>query len=177
MNRMRGSALIRTIATGSMLAGMLAAAPAHAERTIASVLLVSKSENKNQVHYGIHLDDSCALSGNTPVYAYWRMLEKGPNATEPLLEREQRAYGIERQDVRGDVVRLTLRALPSRPITVRVTRESDGTCNASVVTAIGGRPARLFNIHVALGFLRVDHLLLTGWSERDGHVVSERLEP
>ncbi len=174
---MRLSASIRTITTISMLAGMLAAAPAHAERTISSVLVVSKSENKNQVHYGVHVDDACSLTGSAPVYAYWRMLERSPSATEPLLEREQRAYGIERQDVRGDTVRVTLRALPTRPLTVHVTRGTDGTCTASVVTRINGRAARLYNIHVALGFLRVDHVLLTGYSDVDGRVISERVEP
>jgi hypothetical protein len=41
---------------------------------------------------------------------------------------------------------------------------------------IDGRSARLFNVHVALGFLRVDHLVLTGWAD-DGRVVQERIRP
>ncbi len=174
---MRGSVLIRMVATVAMLGGMLASGSARAERTIASILVVSKSENKNQVHYGVHLDESCSFVGNSPVYAYWRMLERSQTAIEPLLDREQRAYGIEHQEIRGDTVRITLRALRTRPITVRVTRAPDGACNASVEAAVAGRAARLYNIHVALGFLRVDHLLLTGWSEQDKRVVSERIEP
>ena len=169
--------VIQTLATGAMLVGMLVAPSARADRTIESALFVSKSENKNQVHYGVHIDDTCTFAGSSPVYAYWRMLEKGPASIEPLLAREQRAYGIARQDVHGDTVRVTLRALPSRPITVRVMRTMDGTCVASAEMTIAGRSARLFNVHVALGFLSVDHLLLTGWTDPDGHVVRERINP
>jgi hypothetical protein len=174
---MRAPWLIRTIATVAMFGGILASASARAERTIASILVVSKSENKNQVHYGVHLDESCSFASGNPVYAYWRMLERSPSALEPLLEREQRAYGIEHQEIHGDTVRFTLRALRTRAITVRVTRAPDGACNASLEAAVAGRAVRLYNIHVALGFLRVDHLLLTGWSEQEKRVVSERIEP
>lgn len=172
---------------GGMLLAMLATTRASADRTIASALFVSKSENKNQVHYGVRMDDRCELESSAPVYAYWRMLERGPNATEPLLAREQSAYGIARQQVaigatapeqgRRDTVTVWLRALPSRPITVRVTRGADGACNATAETTIAGHQARLFNVHVALGFLHVDHLLLTGWEEPDGRVVRERVNP
>lgn len=171
--------MVRTLATGGMLVGMVAfAAPtARADRTIDSALFVSKSENKNQVHYGLRVDDTCTPVERAPVYAYWRMYEKSATATEPLLEREQRAYGIARQEVHGDTVRITLAALPSRPITIHVARTESGTCTASAEVTISGQSARLFNVHVALGFLRVDHLLVTGYAEPDGRVVRERISP
>ena len=147
---------------------------ARADGTLTSVLFVSKSENKNQVHYGVHLDDRCEFTSGAPVFAYWRMLERGPNATEPLLPREQRGYGIAKQEVHGDTVRFMLRALPARPITIYVSRTPDGTCTARAETTIAGVVARLFNVHIALGFLRIDHLLLTGWAAT-GQVVRERL--
>lgn len=173
---MHGSALVKAAVTGAMLVGMLVAVPAQAERNIASVLFVSKSENKNQVHYGVRLDSECAFLGGAPVYAYWRMLEHSPSATEPLLSREQAAYGIARQEVHSDTVRVTLTALPSRPITVRVTRSEDGTCTARPEMNISGTRARLLNVHVVLGFLRVSHLVVTGLAS-DGTVVSERISP
>ena len=143
---------------------------------LASVMFVSKSENKNQVHYGIHLDAACKPAGAAPVYAYWRMLEKGPDAIEPLLSREQRAYGIGRQEVRGDAVLVTLRGLPARPITIRVRREPNGGCAATAETTIGGLRARLFDVHLFLGFLHVKAVLLTGWNAA-GQIVRERLDP
>jgi hypothetical protein len=167
---------LRAASIAALLGAMLVVGPARAERTVSSVMFVSKSENKNQVHYGVHLADDCTFAGNAPVYAYWRMLEKGPMATEPLLDREQKAYGIERQDVHGDTARVTLHALPGRVITVRVGRAADGTCGATAETTIGGHAARLFNVHVALGFLHVDHLLIQGWAQQGGALTRERVE-
>jgi hypothetical protein len=147
---------------------------ARADQTIPSVVFVTKSENKNQVHYGLHLTDGCTFASASPVYAYWKMLEKGTNVIEPLLSREQRAYGIARQEVAGDVVTLTLRGVPQRPIKIHVARGEDGKCAATAETTIAGVLARVFNVHIALGFLHVDHLLLTGWNAA-GQVVRERL--
>jgi hypothetical protein len=166
---------VRIAWTGTVLAGLLASGDARAERTIPSVMFVSKSENRNQVHYGVHLDDTCAFVGNAPVYPYWRMFERGPTVIEPLLDKEQRAYGIERQEVQGDTVRVSLRALPGRIVSIRVSRAADGACHAVAETTISGHAARLFNVHVALGFLRVDHLLVQGWAEGDGAVMRERI--
>lgn len=143
---------------------------------ISSVMFISKSENKNQVHYGIHLDASCMPSGAAPVYAYWLMLEKGPNVTEPLLSRELRGYGIGAQAVHGDDVRITLRGLPGRPITIHVRREPNGTCAANAETTIGGILARVFNVHLFLGFLHVKAVLISGWNAA-GEVVRERFSP
>jgi len=142
---------------------------------IPSVFIVSKSENKNQVHYAMTVSSECMPAAQNPVHAYWRMFEKGPNATEPLLEREEPAYGIARQEVIADVVRIVLRALPSRPITIHTWRNGDA-CSASATVQIANAPARLFDIHVALGFLRVDYVLVTGW-DAGGRVVRERLSP
>jgi len=167
----------RPLVTVGMLLGMLASSSASADRTIPSALFVSKSENKNQVHYAVRVDDRCELESPAPVYAYWRMFEKGPNAVEPLLAREQSAYGIARQQVAGETVTVWLRALPSRPITIHVARAPGGACAATAETTIAGHAARLFNVHVALGFLHVDHLLLTGWEDTDGRVVRERIQP
>ena len=175
---MTPSVALRLLVTPALLVGILASGgDALADRTIPSVMFVSKSENKNQVHYGIRLDDQCNFIGSAPIYPYWRMLEKGPNATEPLLDREQHAYGIEHQDVQGDTVRVTLWALPHRPIAIHVSHDADGTCAATAETTISGRASRLFNVHVALGFLHVDHLVLQGWAEYDGAVLRERVEP
>lgn len=160
-----------SVALAALIAWPMAA---RADQTIPSVLFVTKSENKNQVHYGVHLTDACTFASAAPVYAYWKMIEKGPNVTEPILSREERAYGIARQEVAGDVVTVVLRGVPHRPIKIHVARGEDGKCTATPETTIAGVLARLFNVHIALGFLHVDHLMLTGWSA-SGQVVRERL--
>jgi hypothetical protein len=167
---------VKALLVGVMFVCMLVAtSSASQDRTIPSALFVSKSENKNQVHYGVRVDDKCVLTSPAPVFPYWKMLERGPDATEPLLAREESAYGIADQRVNGDTVTVTLRALPARPITIRIARTENG-CVASAETTIDGQSARLFNVHVALGFLHVDHLVITGWAT-DGHVLRERVRP
>ncbi len=45
------------------------------------------------------VDDQCVPISVARVFAYWRMLELGPNRVEPLLSRERSAYGIANQRV------------------------------------------------------------------------------
>jgi len=140
---------------------------------------IAKSENKNQVQYAVHLNAQCVPQPPAPVFAYWRMLEVGPDRVQPLLPRELRAYGIGRQRVGiGGNVRLVLRAVPSRPILVETGRAADGKCQATAKVTIAGSRAYLFNIYLKLKWpFGVEYLLLRGWSMDRAHVVTERLEP
>jgi hypothetical protein len=141
---------------------------------------ISKSENRNQVQYVIRLDDHCAPAGDAPVYAFWRMLEKG-GTTEGLLPREQKAYGIASQavverGVEGGKVRVALNALPARPIVVE-TRRHNGVCVALSTVSIDGAPAHLYNVHARVKWpFGLDYLLLQGWSMDGSRVVREKLE-
>src|SRR3954471_2332361 len=85
--------LLAAVATAS------AGAPAAWASELPSAFFISKSENRNQVHYAVAVDASCAPAGDTPVHPYWRLLEEGPALTSPLLEREQQVYGIASQRV------------------------------------------------------------------------------
>src|ERR1700709_410946 len=58
-----------------------------------SVFHVEKSENQNQVHYGVRLDAACHPQGNSPVFAYWRRLKKDVRVDEPLVGAGTRVYG------------------------------------------------------------------------------------
>jgi hypothetical protein len=147
---------------------------------VTSVFFIAKSENKNQVHYGIHLDADCAPSGSAPVFAYWQMLERGPSVTEPLLSREIPAYGFASQQVSsrgatGGTVTVTLRALPERAIVVTSWRK-DGVCAASAQTTIAGVPALLTRVYVQLRWpFGVESLTLDGFATPDRHAVRERI--
>lgn len=150
--------------------------------SVTTVFFVAKSENRNQVHYGIHLDDTCAPIGDTPVYAYWQMLEHGPSSFEPLLPRERRAYGIAEQRVlertRGPArTRVVLEALRSRPMVVE--SYSDGKhCVARAVLPMAGTPAVLGDVFVQLRWpFGVAYLTLAAHSLKDGTLVRERVEP
>jgi hypothetical protein len=148
---------------------------------VTSLFSISKSENKNEVIYAIHLDAQCAPIGDAPMFAFWRMNEKGPAVIEPLLPREERAYGIGRQRVisRGSgesKVEVTLRALAARPIVVDI-KPGAGHCEAWSTLPIGGETAYLYNVYVKLKEFGVDYLLLSGWAMDRTRVLHERLSP
>src|SRR5687767_11854088 len=92
-------------------------------RPVDSVFFIEKSENRNQVHYGVRVDRNCAPIGDEPVYGYWRNFEEGKDARSPLLSIEQRGYGvsIERSKARatgGGTVHFSLRGLAGRRIVI-----------------------------------------------------------
>jgi hypothetical protein len=159
-----------------------ASADGSASRDVRSVFFVAKSENKNQVHYGIHLDRSCAPAGDRPVFAYWRMFERGPEATEAVLPVELQAYGIVDQQVAargasGGRVRLTIAALRGRAIAIETHGEGSG-CVATATTAVGGVAASLWSVYVRLRWpFGVDSLTLAGRAIDDGRIVQEKLHP
>ena|SRR5579859_5096822 len=149
-------------------------------RSVRSVFFVSKSENRNQVHYGVTLDGSCAPAGSAPVFAYWRMRERGPLATEPLLSHEVAAYGVaepqqvERGEGGGRVV-FRLNAIPRRAIAIDAAPDGQG-CVATARVMIGGTAAALTSVFVQLRWpFGVDYLELSGRALPDGRVVRERL--
>jgi hypothetical protein len=147
---------------------------------VVPIFAIAKSENKNQVQYAVRLDGQCAPKGPEPVFAYWRMLERGPQQTEPILPLEVAAYGLSAQsivasDEKGGQIRAVLKALPGRPLIVTTSRGTDGACHALATANISGAPAYLFDVYVQLRWYGVDYLLLQGWSMDRSHVVREKI--
>ena len=102
------------------------------------------------------------------------MLEKGADATEALGSQEERAYGIAQQQVERDTVRIVLRGLPQRPITIRTWRSDGGACTSEATTSISGTPARLDGIYVKLKLFGLDYVELSGVGP-NGAAVREKL--
>jgi hypothetical protein len=178
---------LSSIAVGSVALAILAPLPRIASgqgrlHDVASVFFVAKSENRNQVHYGVHLDEACAPVGRAPVFAYWRMLEHGPLATEALLPLEAPAYGVAEQRVlahgpTGGQVAVSLRALPARTIVI-TTRSQGDSCVAGATTTIGGTPAALASVYAQLSWpFGVAYLTLAGRELSDGREVREQVVP
>jgi hypothetical protein len=176
---------LRSAFSGLVLGGaFLLAAPLAraAEKEVPTAFFISKSENKNQVHYAVKVDDACAPVGNEPVRPYWRMLELGPSATEPMLGHEMPAYGLASQRVTersgaGGTVQVTLRAYPSRVLTIVLAKAPNGQCTATTHTTIGGHHAQLQSIHLMLRFLGVDSVILQGTARGTGQPVREVVKP
>jgi hypothetical protein len=175
----------RNATAAALVAGLVFLGPgAHADSPAAvrelPLFTIAKSENKNQVQYAIRVDEHCAPEPGAPVFAYWRMLEKGSDRTEPLLARELDGYGIASQavvarDAEGGRVSLVLRAVRSRTILVETWHSAAG-CQAVATVPIGGVPAHLFNVYAKLRWLfGVEYLLLQGWSMDGTHVIKEKL--
>jgi hypothetical protein len=147
---------------------------------VRSVFFIARSQNKNQVHYGIHLDARCDPVGSQPVFGYWRMLERR-GEIEPILGLEAPAYGladVQRIERRADAttIGIKLRAFPERPLVITVKRNG-GHCEATATTAIAGSEARLRWIYVKLRWpFGIGHVLVRGWSNDDGHPVEELIE-
>jgi hypothetical protein len=168
---------MRLILQGGAIAAVVlaaASAPAAQAKEIPSALSIAKSSNKNQVHYAVSVDDACAPRGSAPVRAYWRMLEKSADATEPLGHMEERAFGIAQQSANADDIHVELRALPSRPITIHTTKNADGTCSATATATIAGTSARISDVYVKIKLFGAEYVQLTGVAN-DGRVVRERL--
>jgi len=144
-----------------------------------SVFLVAKSENRNQVHYGVRLDGACNVVDTHPLYGYWRMLEN-KGEIEPILSREVRAYGIDpaqRIEKTGDATTIYARmnAIPDRVLRVTVTRAA-GRCEAEATMLIAGADAHLRLVYIRLAWpFGVDYILLRGSRMTDGHAVEEKI--
>lgn len=141
-----------------------------------TVMVVTKSDNRNELHYGVVVDDACAPKGNTPLQPYWLMVEKGPHRTEPLSNREASLLGITHQEVDGNHVRFVVNAMPERAFTAQLDHAANGTCTSSVDSIVAGVPARIVSVYAKLGFLSVDYVELTGRAN-DGRIVQERVHP
>ncbi|MBD2452341.1 DUF4833 domain-containing protein [Nostoc sp. FACHB-152] len=129
-------------------------APSLAEN-IPSMFFVSSNNNKNQVHYGIKLNQDCSPNGSKPVFAYWRM----KNGSTKNLSQEQRpAFDIATQSILGDKVNISLRVFESRgmkkPITIQTLRANDGICRAKALMVINEEPAALSNFYLSLANLK-----------------------
>jgi hypothetical protein len=147
---------------------------------VQSIFHIAKSENKNQVHYAVKVDAACKPVGTRPVYGYWRELERGPNVTSPLLDHEQRAYGVNeprsiKQLAASAEILFSLRAFPERPLIVQVFRAAD-RCVARTVTQIKAQSALLQSIYIDIGFLfSINYAMLTGVRVQDGQSVQEKI--
>lgn len=145
-----------------------------------SVFHVEKSENQNQVHYGVHVDAACRPNGKNPVFAYWRRLRRGERFDEPLNGPGTRVYGASTDQkvepaAQGGLVEMYVRALKRVPIHVRVDKGKDG-CSAIATATIEGENARLSHAFVQLrsmGF-GVRYVEVVGLRERDGARVSQQ---
>ena len=143
-----------------------------------SVIYLTKNTNRNQVHYGVHVDESCRPKRKDPVYAYWRMLEKGPPKTAGLMFWEQPGYGVKQpkqvhRETDSGSLEFMIRGVPQRSLRLE-TFATDSGCRARAYTRIGNQEALFERIEIEVsGWANVHKVEIYGRNERTGEVVSE----
>ena len=145
-----------------------------------SAFYVSKSENQNQVHYGVRVDAECRPQ-KKPVFGYWRRLRKGQRVDEPLVGPGRHLYGAsDDQQVtvgeHGGSVRMFVKAAKQVRISIQLEKTASG-CQATAITNIKGAPARLSYAFLQLSRfgLGVKYVELVGQRISDGADVREQI--
>ena len=130
------------------IAALAACATTAAAEPPDSVFHIDRNKNRNQVHYGVHLDDHCHPVGSEPMYNYWLRREESPPEVKDLSFFQQTAYGFQKQEIEADGrIEVRLRAIPERLIVVRVTSVR-GACKAETFMTIDGKQAYLDKVFV-----------------------------
>ncbi|MET0344210.1 MAG: DUF4833 domain-containing protein [Polyangiales bacterium] len=148
---------------------------------VRSAFYVSKSENQNQVHYGVRVDEACRPQKERPVFGYWRRLKKGVRKDEPLEGPGRHLYGASDDQAvtpgsTGGVIRMFVKAAKKVKIEIRI-EKTDAGCKATSYTTIQGTPARLTYAFLQLTRfgLGVKYVELVGTRASDGARVSEQV--
>lgn len=177
-------AVLPVVCLGALLAAPVSHAgadePTFGPYDVRSVFHVEKSENQNQVHYGIRLDAACRPLGKTPVFAYWKRLKQGVRVDEPLVGAGVRVYGpSDTQTVlissTGGHVEMYVKALKRLPVDIRVTKTNDG-CRAIPSVMLSGERVVLLHAYLQLGRfgLTVKYIDVVGTRAKDGKAVKEQ---
>ncbi|NJM23761.1 MAG: DUF4833 domain-containing protein [Richelia sp. RM2_1_2] len=134
----------------SAIALMLPSLPSYANN-LNSIFFISKSDNRNQVHYGVKTNPDCSLKTSQPVKPYW-ILANG--RIEDLETFEVPAFGIANQSVSANKVVIEINSLKARrinkAITIESTRTANKTCQISAYTTINGEKTQLTRVHIDL---------------------------
>ncbi len=162
---------------------VLTGTPAHAGGVafagtdVPSVFFISKSDDRNQVHYGIRLDSGCRPRGDEPVVAYWKLNERG-GETKTLSLLDRLGYAVKRQRLLPNgSLQMEIRGFP-RPIDIEASPDGSGGCSASATTSIANRRATLDEIHLLVAtFMSVSWIQLSGHDPTTKEQVREKVYP
>jgi hypothetical protein len=179
---MRRSALAAALLVLVSITAVARATPRISTHDLPTLFYVAKSDDRNRVDYGVHLDATCAPQGEEPLFAYWRRFEPGQEPLGDLNMLDRTIYGIAQQRVAsrapdGSWIEVSLRALPARRVLVLVQR-AGSRCVGAAQTEIRGRESILDHVFVQLaGPASIDHAMIRGEERASGDPISERYVP
>jgi hypothetical protein len=183
----------RPLGPAAVLGVAVAFSPSHASATeptfypfdVQTVFFISKSDDKNRVDFGIHLDDHCVPQKDDAVFPYWREFENAPPVRLHTLGMfEYMGYGIsEQRTVRktplGGYHVIRLRQFGKTPIGIFTKKEADGHCSSEARTLVNGKEAIFTSVFVKLakGGLApsVEYIEIHGKDPDSGQDVLERI--
>jgi hypothetical protein len=162
-----------------------AAAPKFSSFDVPTVFYISKSDDRNRVDYGIHLDEHCSPADDDAVFPYWREFENSPPIRIHSLGMfEFIAYGVSEQRALrktpvGGMHTVTLRQVKRISIRIFTKKEPDGHCSAQARAIIHGKESELTHVYVKLGkgglTPSVEHIEMHGKDLDSGQEVIERM--
>ena len=176
---------IVVLATSLFASHARAAEPKFFPFDVQTVFYISKSDDRNRVDYGIHLDDHCVPVKDDAVFQYWREFENSPPVRiHTLGVFEYVPYGISEQRTvkrtpTGGYQMIKLRQFAQTPIGIITRKEADGHCTSEARALINGKEAELGYVYVKLarGGLTpsVDYIDIHGRDPDTGKDVVERV--
>jgi hypothetical protein len=148
---------------------------------VQTVFFISKSDDRNRVDYGIHLNDHCAPTGDDAMFPYWREFEPPPPVrTHTLGIFEYVPYGfseqrlVHRSQTGGDQL-VRLKQL-DRPIAVRARKDGDHCVAIAYARVAGVEGAQLVSVFAKLsGATSVDYVDIHGKNTATGADLVERV--
>jgi hypothetical protein len=114
-----------------------------------NLFLIQRSKNTNEVQYQLHVNDHCQIVSDTPVGAFWKLLEVSPEKTAALTILDRIAYGVVAQNVDENWVSFHLRALAQKRVkATAIYNPQTETCSPIVHVEINAQWAALERIYV-----------------------------
>jgi len=153
--------------------------PSFGAHDVRTVFHIAKSDDRNRVDYGIHLDAQCRPIGEAPIYAYWHRFEPGAPRYGDLNLFDRQVYAITWQSVRtrdpnGTWTEMRVAALPNLRILVLTQRTATG-CIARARIPVNSRPAYVDRVFVQLANpFTIEHVTFRGLDVETSAPVSER---
>jgi Domain of unknown function (DUF4833) len=154
------------------------------DQDIATVFFINKSDDRNRVDYGIHLDQNChPTSKDEAVFFYWREFEKSPPVrTHDTNFWDEIAYGIKEQRLlsqneTGAEYFVRLKQI-DRDITIIITRSGKDICTAIAKMTINHIPnAQLLSAFAKLGggLFSVEYVDIHGKDLKTGKMIEDRI--
>jgi hypothetical protein len=161
----------------AVLAVGLATAGTAFAQSIHPLFIITRTTNKNEVHYDAQVTKESRLKPDEPVIAYWIMKEKGGKREKLNYIERKKAYGFAiSAEAGGESFRMIIVPYKARPIRVHM---KDGKARAEI--PIDGQPAYLKRLHIdvteGIVMPTVNFVELFGEDAKTGQPRHEKINP